>query len=121
MERRIKGIIFVVLSTLFTSSGQLLWKGGADRMADSLFNLPLILGTIIYGLAALLLILALRYGEITLIYPFIASSYIWVSLASSWFFNESLSGLKMAGIALIIVGVVLVCTGGLRKSAEVAI
>lgn len=119
MERRIKGIIFVILSTLFTSSGQLLWKWGVG--SQTVFNLPLILGTLIYGLAALLLILALRYGEITLIYPFIASSYVWVSLASSILFNDSISGLKMAGIALIIVGVVMVCTGGLKNKAEVAI
>lgn len=119
MERRIKGIIFVILSTLFTSSGQLLWKWGVDSQA--VFNLPLIFGTLIYGLAALLLILALRYGEITLIYPFIASSYVWVSLASSVLFKDSISGLKMAGIALIIVGVVMVCTGGLKNKAEVAI
>ena len=117
----IKGIIFVILSTLFTSSGQLLWKWGVDSTAKSMFNLPLIFGTLIYGLAALLLLLALRYGEITLIYPFIASSYVWVSLASSLFFNDTLSGLKMAGIALIIVGVILVCTGGLKNRTEVAI
>lgn len=119
MERRIKGIIFVILSTLFTSSGQLLWKWGVD--SQTIFNLPLIFGTLIYGLAALLLILALRYGEITLIYPFIASSYVWVSFASSVLFKDSISGLKMAGIALIIVGVILVCTGGLKNKAEAAI
>ena len=66
-----------------------------------------------YGFGAVLLIIALRNGELSVIYPIIATSYIWVSLLSPRFFStDFMNATKWGGIFVIIVGVTFVGIGG---------
>ena len=46
---------------------------------------------------ALLLILALRDGELSMLYPIIALTYVWVNLLSMYFFHDQINLLKSAG------------------------
>jgi multidrug transporter EmrE-like cation transporter len=62
-------------------------------------------GYALYGVSAVLMVLALRDGELSLLYPVIALTYVWVSLLSFVIFHESLGAFKLAGIALIVIGV----------------
>lgn len=108
-------IILVIICTIFTSVGQILMKSGTER-TDSIFeiitNIPLILGFISYGIGAVLLIISLKYGELSLVYPFIALSFIWVSIASIYLFNEHVSLINWAGLTAIILGVSMIGYGG---------
>ena len=70
-------------------------------------NWPLLVGYSLHACNALLLILALRHGELSVLFPIYALSYIWVDLLSLYFFHEHINVWKTAGIVLIIGGVAL--------------
>ena len=80
-------------------------------------NLPLIVGFGFHACNALLLILALKEGELSILWPIYALSYVWVGLLSMHFFGDRMNVWKGAGIALIILGVSLL--GRASKRVEV--
>lgn len=112
-------ILIVLLCTIFTSLGQLFLKFGANKLELSLLglitNFFLILGIIFYGVGAIIFVLALKHGDLSMVYPFISLSFIWVALLSLMFLGESLVLLQWIGIFIIIIGVSSVGWGG--KSA----
>ena len=63
------------------------------------------LGLSLYGISTGLLILALRDGELSLLYPVISLTYVWVTILSIFVFKESAHPLKIAGVAIICTGV----------------
>jgi multidrug transporter EmrE-like cation transporter len=72
-----------------------------------LLNFSLWTGLSLYGISTGLLILALRDGELSLLYPVISLTYVWVTILSVAVFNESLNIFKILGIAVICAGVAL--------------
>jgi len=67
-------------------------------------NYQLVLGYTAHSGNALLLILALRDGELSMLFPIIALTYVWVNLLSMYFFHEQMNVWKAVGIALVISG-----------------
>jgi len=122
VKTKLSSIILVLIVTLFTSVAQIFYKFGADKLDFSIFglitNYHLIIGLGLYGLGAVILITALRGGELTVLYPIIATSYIWVSVLSIIFLNEEVSVLKWIGILAIVVGVSLVAGFSKKDSME---
>ena len=70
-------------------------------------NIPLMAGYCLFGTQTLLLMLALRDGELSMLYPIIALTYIWVIMLSTYFFGEHISLPKIAGIMVIVGGVAI--------------
>ena len=68
-------------------------------------NLPLIFGYMLHAGNALLLVLALREGHLSVLYPLYALSYVWVNILSVWFFDEHMNVWKIMGVLLIVSGV----------------
>jgi len=92
--------------------GQVLLKAGAEAMAGVSFITQMLrwqtmLGLGFYGAGALLYIVALRRIPMTVALPCTAASYIVIAAIGWYFFGESLGVQKMAAIALIAAGVVL--------------
>ena len=56
-------------------------------------------------LAAVSWMAALTKLELSHAYPFVSLSFVAVTLGSAWLFQEPLTGLKLAGVALICLGV----------------
>ena len=110
-----KAIVLVVFCTIFTSVGQLFWKLGANRLQLDFFSLitnyPLILGFISYAIGTVLLLNALKLGELSVLYPFISLSFIWVGILSIVFLGEIMTSLKWIAIILIIFGVSMIGWG----------
>ena len=110
MRRGTQAIVLIVLCTLFTSLGQILWKFGIARINVAniltVLNLPFIVGCISYGIGAILMILAFKKGQLSVLYPILATSYIWVSLLSPLFFpSDSMNPFKWAGVLVILFSV----------------
>lgn len=108
----------VVFCTFLTSTGQFLIKKGTFFIADSfwsIFNVPLVSGFALYALGAVILVIALKYGELSVLYPFIALSFIWVFLFSIFLLEEKIFFVNWAGLVLIILGVSLIGRGGGRE------
>lgn len=119
MKTKLSSIILVLICTLFTSIGQVFYKFGANKLTLNFMaiitNYELIIGLILYGASALLLLIALKNGELSVLYPVIATSYIWVAILSSIYFNEIINTYKIIGIFFIILGVTCVGIGGSNK------
>jgi undecaprenyl phosphate-alpha-L-ara4N flippase subunit ArnE len=102
-------IALVAFCTLLTAGGQLLFKLGLNRLDLSLFgmitNYYLIMGFVFYGLGAIILVIALKYGELSVLYPVVALSFVWVAILSSLFLEEVIGPFKILGIGGIILGV----------------
>lgn len=109
----------MVLTTLFTSFAQVFYKMGASKLSFNIIelitNIPLIAGMVLYLFGAVIMIIALKGGEVSVLYPIIATSYIWVSLLSVYFFNESMNLFKWIGVFIIISGVMFISLGSKEK------
>jgi len=120
MKTKIWAVGLILVCTLLTSSAQILYKIGSAKIEFNLFSLitnaPLILGLGLYAIGAILLIIALKGGDLNVLYPIIATSYIWVSLLSIVFLNESLNLFRWIGIFLIVVGVSFIGIGSKKDS-----
>ncbi|MBI5390131.1 EamA family transporter [Candidatus Woesearchaeota archaeon] len=109
MKTKPFAIVLVAICTIFTALGQLFFKLGSAHfsLSDPLLfrNLPLLIGFLLYGAGAGLLIISLKYGELSVLYPIVSLSYIWVSLLSLFFLQEPMNLVKWLGIGAIVVGV----------------
>ena len=119
---KLKAIILVVCCTFFTAIGQILWKIGSTKLSLNIISLltnpPLMLGFLSYGIGLILLILALKFGELSLLYPFIALSFIWVALLSMFFLQEPMNLLKWFAIIIIVAGVSFIGFGEKLKNGN---
>jgi len=108
-------VLVMAGATLLSASAQILMKIGMQHFTLNLLailtNLPLIAGYALYGLFTLLMVLALREGELSLMYPIISLSYVWVTALSYFIFHDTLSPLKLVGIAGIMAGVAMLGRG----------
>ena len=110
MNKVYKSIILVLVCTLFTSVAQLFYKAGADRLIFTfkgvITNYHIGIGLVLYAIGAAILIKALKGADLSILYPIISTSYIWVTLLSVWLFQETINIFKIIGIAIIIAGVI---------------
>ncbi len=122
-KRSNKSIYLVLGCTVFAAAAQVLLKFGAGHAMPAmnpadvatwipfiialLGNVPLLSGYCMSAGTAFLLILGLRDGELSMLYPIIAMTYVWVNLLSTYFFHEHLNFWKSVGILLVIGGVAL--------------
>lgn len=105
-EKNKKGILLMVLSSLVVCLEQLLWKLGADGDWTLLGG-----GFMLYGLGALLMIVAYKFGSLSVLQPILSLNYVISLLAGHYFLNEEISFLNLAGVLIIITGVYLIATG----------
>jgi len=116
---RRKSVLLVFACTVLGAAAQLLMKVGMAHFSPQptalLTNYPLIAGYALYGMNTLMLVLALRDGELSMLYPIIALTYVWVTLLSYAVLAEKPNIWKNVGIATIVVGVAVLGRGG-RKS-----
>jgi len=108
-------VLMMAGATLLSAAAQILIKTGMHHVRPDpialLTNVPLVAGYTLYGLFTLLMVLALREGELSLMYPIISLSYVWVTALSYFIFKDTLSPLKLVGIAGIMAGVALLGRG----------
>ena len=114
-------IALMILCTAFTSIAQVLYKLASGKLEFNIISLItnyyLISGMILYLIGAFIMIAALKGGEVSVLYPIIATSYIWVSLLSSYFFNESLNLFRWAGVFAILIGIIFISIGSKQKGS----
>jgi small multidrug resistance pump len=89
--------------------GQTLLKAGAGTpsFAAQLFDMRTLIGLGLYGGSALLYIVALRRIPMSVALPCTAASYVVAALIGHYGFAEPLGVAKVAGIAMICLGVLM--------------
>jgi uncharacterized membrane protein len=99
----------VFACTVLGAAAQLLMKVGMSHFQPTLpallTNYSLIGGYVLYGINTLMLVLALRDGELSMLYPIIALTYVWVTLLSYVVLSEPPNVWKNMGIGVIVIGV----------------
>ena len=112
-------VALVFCCTILGAGAQVLMKTGANQMVHPgllgmLTNLPLMGGYCLYGISTVLLVIALKDGELSLLYPVIALTYVWVTVLSFLIFHDHINQWKLLGIVLILSGVGVLGRGGRR-------
>ena len=111
-----KSVTLVFICTLVGAVAQLLIKKGMDQFRPDLLavltNVPLIVGYSFYGFNALLMILALKNAEMSVVYPIIGLTYVWTTLLCYTVLGEPSNAYKNIGITIIVIGVGVMGFGG---------
>jgi multidrug transporter EmrE-like cation transporter len=115
--------VLILLGVALNAAAQLLLKTATKPMAQfTVFNadtlsgsivilsksLPFWGGMICYGASLCVWLAALAKAPVSTAYPMLSLGYVVVAVVSVGWLGESLTPVKMAGIALICLGVVLV-------------
>ena len=111
----IYAIIIMIFGTMAGSLGPIYLKKALPTLKlnfSALKNKYLWYGCIVYFLGTITFVAILKFVDLSLLYPFVALTYIWVSLFSIKMLKERMNWHKWLGIFLIIVGVVLIGIGG---------
>ena len=105
-QKNKKGIFLMICSSICVCIGQLLWK-----LSNQYGFLYLIAGFAFYGLGALIMLIAYRYGSLSVLQPVLSINYILSLLLGNLILNEAVTVNKLIGILVIIAGVVLISGG----------
>ncbi|MBI2558562.1 hypothetical protein HYW20_04520 [Candidatus Woesearchaeota archaeon] len=115
MATKLWAALLILFTTLLTSSAQLLYKFGSSTLSFDIIgiltNYYLIAGILLYAVGGILMIVSFRGGEVSVLYPIIATSYIWVSFLSMYFLNEAMNIFKWLGVISIIAGIISIGYG----------
>ncbi len=111
-------IFGMIVCTLLTAAGQILLKKGIDSFTFDLLailrNYSLVLALLLYGAGLVVMTVSFKYGEISVLYPVVTLSFVWVAVFSSLILGESLNAFKISAVLLIIIGISLIGKGGVK-------
>ena len=109
-----KILLLTALAAFIGSIGQLEFKRGADNLQFDikllLTNYHLIIAVAVYALSTVLYVYALSKQNLSIIYPIIATSYIWTLIFAKIFLKEPVGLTSWTGVFFILLGVTLIAT-----------
>jgi undecaprenyl phosphate-alpha-L-ara4N flippase subunit ArnE len=105
-QKNRKGISLMLLSSACVCIGQLFWKLSA---AEGIIYL--LFGFLFYGIGAFLMIIAYRYGKLSVLQPMLSLNYVFSIILGAAVFKENVTLLKVAGVLVIMAGVIMIVTG----------
>lgn len=100
------GIVFIILSALLIASGQALWK-----LSSTEGVLYIVLGFIFYVLGAILMVVAFRYGRLSVLHPLLSTGYIFAIFIGAFVINEPLTISTITATIIILIGAIMVGGG----------
>jgi drug/metabolite transporter (DMT)-like permease len=109
-----KILLLTALAAFIGSIGQLEFKQGANNLQFDikllLTNYHLIAGIVVYSVSTVLYVYALNKENLSILYPIIATSYIWTLIFSKIFLKEPVGLTSWTGVFFILLGVTLIAT-----------
>jgi len=101
----------IVVATVFSAYGAVYIKLGTEKFDSNIIkqlrNWRLIGGLMLYLFSTVFYLIALKNGQLSIIYPLTSLSYIWVTILSRKILNERIGTHKWTGIICILIGTVL--------------
>jgi multidrug transporter EmrE-like cation transporter len=111
MKAPVLSIFLFGIAAILGAAGQYLYKSGAMQVNTSLLswlNLRLLGGAICYLAVMVLFVAAFkRGGELSVLYPVYASTFIWAAIISQVAYGTPIKPINFAGMALLVVGMFL--------------
>lgn len=107
-------VLLYLAAALIGAVGQYMYKMGAEglRLGDPAAlatNWKLFVGVACYVAVMVLFVAGLRLGgQLTVLYPVYATTFIWGALIGVYLLGESLQPVNVLGVLLVVAGVVLV-------------
>jgi len=105
-------ITMAALTALMAAVGQLFFKRGAASVSTTLWtwvtNVDLLIGLVLHAIGFVLMVVALKHGRLSVLFPVLATSYVWGVLLATRYLGEPVTITKWTGVALILVGVGLI-------------
>lgn len=110
----LSSILLVLAASFIGSFGSVLLKMGAAHLNEGLrgiLNLKLAGGIALFLGSSVPFIIALKHGELTVLYPMVSLSYLWTMIWSRIWFHEPITKGKVGGLLLILAGIVCIGAG----------
>lgn len=114
MQTPIISILLFLLASFFGAIGQFLYKSGTDAVVAGPANYGLlsyamnlrILGGVACYVSVMILFVAAfkRGGELSVLYPIYATTFIWAALIGLFAYGTTISPMNVLGMLLLIVG-----------------
>jgi undecaprenyl phosphate-alpha-L-ara4N flippase subunit ArnE len=101
--KKYAGIMLMLFCAACLCLGQLIWKLMPGYDLFYIFG-----GFIVYFIGAMSMILAYRYGELSLLQPINSMSYVFAAIIAFFILHEELPLINIMGILLIISGVIVI-------------
>ena len=122
---RVFDLLAVLVSVSLAVVGQLLLKIGMLRMGRFFLNIStivpqytrillnpfIIAGIISFALSMLVWLYVLSRLELSVAYPFVALNYVLILFASHFLLKETITPVRIIGVAVIVIGVYLISRG----------
>lgn len=96
----------MVASSVCVCLGQLFWK-----ISNTYGIIALLLGFALYGVGALVMIVAYKYGKLSVFQPMLSLNYVLSIVLAATILNEKVTLIKCVGILIIIAGVICIAGG----------
>lgn len=106
IKKNKKGIILMIISSICVCIGQLLWK-----LSSAYGPFVMLTGFVFYGAGALVMIIAYRFGKLSVLQPILSLNYVLSIILASVVLKEEITVLKCIGVLVIIGGIVLIAGG----------
>jgi drug/metabolite transporter (DMT)-like permease len=105
-NKALPGILLMLFSSLCLCCGQLFWK------LLPLYGVSvLVLGFIVYFVGAVAMLVAYHFGELSVLQPINSTSYVFMLFIAIFLIREEIHLVRIAGVFVIVVGVLLIVTG----------
>ncbi|MEM7372135.1 MAG: hypothetical protein AAF587_26190 [Bacteroidota bacterium] len=112
MKTPLISIVFFIIAAMMGALGQYLYKTGADQAEGGILsylgNIRLLGGVVCYILVMVLFVAAFKKGgELTVLYPIYASTFIWAAVLALAVFGTPIKPINVAGMVLLVAGMYL--------------
>lgn len=97
-------MMLILFAATMSSLGQLAWKFGADATDSSMKIFLYVAGFLAAGLGMVILMVAFRYGEVSILQPMMSIGFALSILFGALFLNEPITLVKIFGTLFIIAG-----------------
>lgn len=105
-QKNKKGILLMIVSSICACIGQLFWKLSTEQGM-----LLMLLGFGFYGAGALVMLVAYKYGKLSVLQPMLSLNYVLSIILGVLVLKETVTILKCIGVLLIIFGVIMIAGG----------
>jgi len=105
-------MLLVIFASVIGSFAAVFLKMGSAKLKDGirhLISLRLAAGIALFLASSIPFLIAIRHGELSVLYPMVSFSYVLTLFWSKLFFDEPITAGKVGAIGVILCG--LVCIG----------
>ena len=120
METKLWAVGLVLAGVVMTSLAQVFYKWTALRLdyldpLSYITTYPFIIALILFGVGGAFLVYSFKGGNVTVLYPLFATSYILVMLFSRYIYGEPITSFKWVGVGIIILGITIISIGSKKE------